>query len=195
MPLEAPTNCWTSVEDQFAAAIAEQEAFWLLCEIEADDPDRVEKARAHVFLDEIGESLTGETWTLDGINELGAWCIVGSAPQGGYRFDRTTADGFSASGNLMLFFGRPVPPEAAEEQDDPQASRENIDRTFKNRLGSTLQQLAQWMNDNGGPWIRSAEIADGPYQNAEEEWEQIGRRQGAEAAIAWGVLGGGGAGG
>lgn len=192
MPVEAPDNTWTEVEDEIAEVLPLLPKFVEWCEIAADDPDKIEKARRHVFLDEIGESLTGETWTVDSLNELGAWMIVSSANQNGFRFDRTTADGFSATGNLMLYAGKPVAPEDASADEEAQANRENIDRKFKNRIGTILRELAQYLNDNGGTWIRSVEIVDGPYQNAEEEWATIGRRQGIEIAVAWGVLGSGG---
>jgi hypothetical protein len=178
--IEAAANPWTKVEEQLAAALPELAAFQEFCEaVNADG--------ATVFLEELGEPLVGEKWSPEELAAVRSYALVSSSRQGAYRIDRTSSNGYSPSGSLLLYLDRQVPPEDEPGAEGPRESRNQQDRWMKNRVGSILQELAAYWDETGGPFLENAEVTDGPYHNDPDSWGTKGHWQGCEIAIAWGA--------
>lgn len=180
MPIEAATNVWTKVEEALAAALPQLPAFQEFCGVETAD-------LTTVFLEEIGRPLVGETYSPEEMARIRRYAIISSSAQGAYRFGRTSMTGYSPSGSLTILFGRLVTPpgsrgvEPVEDETDVA-----LDRWMKNRIGSILEQLADYWDLTGGPFLAGAEVAEGPYYNDPEAWESEGHWRGCDVVIDWG---------
>lgn len=184
--IESPTNCWTQAENALAEALPELAAFQEFCECQAA-ADPAAAAAEFVFLEELGESLSGRTWTEKELGEVRHYGLVTSARQEAYMIRRTTCDGFTPLGVLVLYLDRLVPPEDEAGLATDRLSRNQVDRWMKNRIGSLMAELAAYWDEVGGPWMVEAIVNDGPYHNHPDEREGEGHWQGAEVLIPWGV--------
>lgn len=182
MAIEAAANCWTSVEDATAAALPQCAAFRAFV-----GQATAAAAAEFVFLEELGESPSGRTWSAEDLAEIAHYAIVTSSPEKPYALDRVTPDAFATSGQIVIYLDRRIFDSDLQTQDDTRANRNQVDRRAKNWVGSILQELIAYWDANGGPYVMRAMVHEGPYHNHPDLREGEGHWQGAAIGFEWGV--------
>lgn len=179
MTLEAPSNCWTIAESKIAAAVAASTAFQAL----TGSADAVEAASL-VFGEQLDEPFDGTQYTKDELANLKHYAQVYHDLEKPYGLARTTAQRLIPFGSAIVYVERLVTEQERNGADVPQS----IERLFKNRIGDLMEDIPEWLLENGGPHFRSAEVVDGPGFNERSKWDQQGMWQGCAFNISWGQL-------
>lgn len=189
MPLAAPTNCWPEVEAAIAAALPRCAAFQAFVRA-ADEAE----AGPHVFLEELGQPPAGDRWTAEQLAEIDRYVVVASARENPFRLRRITADAFTPSGQVLLYFdARMAPGDEVESDDDETAATirrvtdAEADRLVKNHVLSAIGQLIDLFGEEGGPYLTGVDVVSGPYHNHPDERPAAGHWVGCEVLLIWGV--------
>ena len=180
MSIEAPTNCWTSSEQAIADAVANSARFQQIVGV-----SNATDATALVFGEQIADPETGETYDLAELQNLKHYAQVYSADENPYGKRRSPTSRFEPFGSVILFIERLVTDWDQNATDAP----ESVHRWSKNRAGDVVDQIISYLDDNGGPFIRTVVVTDGPGLNSREKWKTQGMWQGIEFTIDWGLLG------
>ncbi len=61
-----------------------------------------------------------------------------------------------------------------------------IERSFEISLECIIDEVAEYMEDNEGPYLTGALITAGPGFNDRDSWKTQGMWQGAEMTLEWG---------
>lgn len=181
MAIEAPSNCWTSAEAAIGAAIANAPAF-----ISIIGPEFADVPGSKVFGEQLDEPLDGNTYTKDELAERRAYAQVYSSQESPFGYVRTKTNRLIPFGSAVVFVERLVTD--AEQADAETDMPEAIERFFKNRIGDLMEEIDDYLQTNGGPFIRTIDVTDGPGYNPRDNWQQQGVWQGVEFVIAWGML-------
>jgi hypothetical protein len=81
-----------------------------------------------------------------------------------------------------VFIERQITETVAESPQVPQ----EIERWFKNRAGDMLDELAEYLDTNGGPYLTGYLVSAGPGFNDRSRWPSQGQWQGIEWQVEWG---------
>lgn len=188
MPLETPSNCWTLAEAAIAEAVAHSAAFQALTETTGD----ANAAARLVFGEQLNEPFNGEAFTKDELANLRHYAQVYHAFERPYGKARGATNMRLPFGTAIVFVERlvrdvernEIPADVpAEDWDVDQA----IERLFKNRIGDLIDQLFDYLEENGGPHLRSVVVIEGPGFNERNRWDSQGMWQGATLEVAWGL--------
>ena len=179
MAVEAPTNCWTLAEQAIATAVANSAAFqWVTETANAAD------AGKFVFGEQKDEPLDGETYDKSELENQLAYAQVYSTNEGPYGKQRSATNRFEPFGSIVIFVERLVREADQNITDAP----EQTHRWFKNRMGDLVDEVIAYIDNNGGPFIRTVAVTDGPGLNSRDRWQQQGMWQGIEWSIDWGLV-------
>jgi hypothetical protein len=181
MAIESPSNCWTKAEAKIGEAIAHAPAF-----ISIIGPEFADAAGSKVFGEQLDEPLNGNTYGKAELAERRAYAQVYSNQETPFGFVRAQTNRLTPYGSTVVFIERLVT--EAEQANADVDLPEAIERTFKNRIGELMEEIDAYLQLNGGPFIRSIEVSDGPGYNPRDNWQQQGVWQGVEFVIAWGML-------
>lgn len=183
MAIDAATNCWTIAEQALVDALPQQTAFQTF----VGAADATEAAN-HIFVDVLNTPWDGEAYAWQQRAELGAYAIVSSASEDGYQIVRGPAiDAYEPSGRLVLMMSRMVKPMDLDTQETEAGNYQQVERWFKNQVGDLIQEVGEYWFDNGGPWLASARVVDGPWHNDIEEHATHGHWQGIVLELMWGM--------
>lgn len=182
MPVPSPTNCWTSIERQFATATANSAAF-----ITMVGAANASEATTLVFGEQLNEPLNGEFYEQsEREQELNKYAQVYSAPDQPYGKRRLQSQRFEAFGVTRLYLERLVADvERDKESDVPQY----FETEFKNIVGNVIEEIIAYMFTNGGPIIQQVIVDDGPGWNEKHRWPDEGAWQGCGMLFEWGLDG------
>lgn len=179
MALEAASNCWTINEAKIASAVANSAAFQALTST-AD----ATAAAAYVFGEQLDEPFDGTAYTKDDLANLRHYAQVYHSQEQPYGIAKTTANRMIPFGTAVLYVERWVTEQEMNGTDVPQA----VERLFKNRIGDLMDDIPEWLEENGGPHIRSITVVDGPGYNDRSKHAQQGVWQGCGMEIQWGQI-------
>lgn len=182
MAIEAPTNCWTSAEAAIGAAIAASAAFGLIL-----GPEFAGSPGSRVFGEQLDDPLDGNVYGKGELAERRAYAQVYSAQESAYGLVRTNSNMLLPFGSAVVFIERLVTD--AEQADADVDMPAAIERFFKNRIGELMLQIDEWLQLNGGPWVRTISVTDGPGYNPRDKWRQQGVWQGVELVVSWATPG------
>lgn len=185
MAVDSPTNCWTANEAAFATALANSADFQAFVGVA-----NATEAAARIFVDDADEPWDGEAYEWAQRAQLGAYALVASADDEPFAWTwLSIADCIpEPSGNLIVLFERMVKPIDEHTQTSENASKAQIERWFKNKIGTILKEARSYCVENGGPILQRAQVMEGPFHNDPREWPTHGRWQGCWVRIPWGLL-------
>ena len=182
MAIEAPTNCWTWAEQKIADAVANSSRFWEIVNV-TNSVD----AEKFIFGDQQVDPEDGETLKKAELEELRYYAQVYSSIENAYTKVLGKTKKYESSGSAILFMERLVTESEQNSSDAPASTH----RWWKNRTGDVIDQLPTYLVDNGGPFILSMSVTDGPGFIKRNRWDQQGLWQAIEWTINWGSIGNG----
>lgn len=164
MPIPEPTNCWTQAEARIAAAIAASPTF----------------GGRPIFGEQLPPPDSHEAYTRAELDTIGAYAQVGSQQQNPYAMTRV-GNLWEPNGVAWVYFYRRLPADIATQEYVPQ----ELERDFKNWVGSIMDDSIDWLTDNGGPWVVEWAVTEYGL-SARETWDTEGAWEGAGTLVAWG---------
>ena len=179
--LEAATNCWTTAEQKFIDALIASTAFQDIVDATAGPGTVAEKTTAHVFREEVTKE-DGTEYSLEDLETLRHYGIVTSSNEDGYATEFNTTRTHESSGEVQIVLRRIV--RESEREVSPGVPM----RWFKNRVGDFMGGLQEYFWDNGGPVVRSANVAFGPRETTETRIPTQGLWLTCHLSIAWGFI-------
>ena len=177
--IDAPTNCWTLAEQAIADAVSNSAAFQGVT-----GTNTATAAACFVFGEQKDEPLNGEVFSKEELENIRHYAQVYSDDEAPYGKQLGGTLRYLPFGSAIVFVERLVKEADRNMTDAP----EQTHRWFKNHIGDLVDQIISWMEENGGPFIRTITVTDGPGLNPDDRWEANGMWQGIELTIAWGEV-------
>lgn len=175
MAVESPTNCWTIAEAKIITALANSARFQEL----AESDDEVEAA-LKIYGEQVVKPDNGHNYTLEELQNMKSYGQVYSADEVPYG-KQWQESWLAPFGTAIIYLERLVT-EYEQNGEIPFA----IERKWKNLTGDIIDQVASYLRDNSGPFIKSFAVSAGPGLNDRDKWDANGMWQGIEFTLEWG---------
>jgi hypothetical protein len=177
MPLAAPTNCWPFLLQTFADALANSATFQsLVAAVDATG------AADRIFGKRLTYTRAGRRWTYAELQALAAYGQVYGHPDNPIGKHRGRGRQFLPHGTTCLVLARLV--DIGEAPDDLTGPTDADDREWQNIVGSVLDEVLAWLDENIGAEITSADITVDD-ETAAKNKNSRGIWQGVELTFNW----------
>lgn len=176
-----PSNCWTRAEQCFYEALPHLQSFRDM--VSADD---IATARDRTFLETPRLPANSESYEFDvplDAETMSAFGLVGSPLETPYQLVRSDTNAPEVNGVVIIQLQRQM---AAHAKCDQEYFFHEA-RVAKNFAGCVMDDLWDYIRQQGGPWISSITCQVGPYRVHEEDAVTEGRWQACNLAIVWGL--------
>lgn len=178
-------NCWTVNRELVRQALAASSAFQGL--VGATDDAT---AARHIFGVRV-EHPDRRPYTLEEMETLRHYAQVYSAAEAPYGKRRRAHGGFEPHGTVTVLIMRLIPDaqwndaELGGDSDlvSPAASR--LVEEFEELVGDVIDQVLQWLDEHGGPYVQTCDVTEGPGFSARDRVAGTGTWQGVELTLRW----------
>jgi hypothetical protein len=187
MPLATPNNCWPVHLQKFADALAASSQFKALVGL----PDgTAEEVGRFVFGQRMTHPRSGPAWTVGELEDLLHYGLVFGDPSSPYGKHRTATSHYAPHGTTIVALGRLVPEEDQQPEPELVGGKSGLsdrnDRDWQNIVGTILDQIIAWLNENGGPWPVTNVDVLADYQTTDKKQKVQGTWQICELMFSWG---------
>lgn len=189
MPLEEPTNCWTTADKAIAEATAAADAFLaILAKVRIDAAD----APQRVFGSQVGVPLSGDAYTVDELRRLRAFAQV--FPGDSYGKQRTRTGLFHPNGQTdvvvqMLVDGHQAAVENSRGVEGSADAPTELEWFFQQRIGELVDNYIAAFQGDEELFLVSCTVTQPPGFNSKRSQDQRGLWIGAELTLEWGMGG------
>ena len=172
-------NCWTSARDFYKDAVANSATFQAMVETPGDET----AAAAFVFGAALPPPADGNKYTRPELEGLRHYAQIYSGDETPYGKRRRVFGNFEPFGQVQLVLSRLV---TEAELDAAYGQLATVAENYELTAGDILDEVLAWLDANGGPWVQTAAVSDGPGFVTEEEAIGEGLWMGIEFTISWG---------
>jgi hypothetical protein len=175
--LEIADDCWSRAEATVSTAIVTSTAFQdLVCE------DTSAAAAGHVFVDDLEHPYDNEAYELIDSTVFAGFAIITSPVESPYKITRGPAvRGFDKEGRVAILIEHAW---AVANRDDP----DKTDRWFKRRIAQVMEDIIDYLHEQGGLRIDAIEVVEGPVGSPEEEEDTIGTNSQVTLMVDWSTV-------
>lgn len=185
MTVAAATNCWTHALETIAQGLAACPTFQTMVGATGD----ATAAAALVLGRKLRQAWNGQYYTLEQLQELGAYAQLFSAPNAPYgKRRRSLSSGFEPYGQAVVCLARLVPEADLQASDADTSRADELDREWEILCGDVIDELIAWLAENAGPVVQDVAVIV-VDETADKRQPTHGCWQGCDLAITWGRQG------
>lgn len=149
MTLEVPNNCWPANLQKVADAVIASAAFQSLVELPGGTADEVGR---FVFGKRLTHARSGAAWTVDELADLRFYAMVFSESYGKHLGGKQNYRHYP-HGTVSVVLGRLVRDKDLVDHGEGRTGLNDVhDRQWQNIAGSVLDEMLDWLTENGGPY-------------------------------------------